>query len=142
MTYRVLHARRCKDGSLVHHVTFKGGDIGRADWIDDGLGWSAFAVRVTESGFRHEHLLGNFSTGEQVTAAVCQDHEAGLCVAPTRRFHSPADYGSAFLSCRDSAVEPGVPKGRHRARQAPSGPHEQNIPGTGSTRAAFHSPNL
>ena len=80
MTYRVLNARRCKDGSLVHHVTFKGGDIGRAVWIDDGEGWSAFAVRLTDDGFRHEHL-GNFSTGEQATSAASRDHEAGLRVA-------------------------------------------------------------
>ena len=80
MTYRVLNARRRKDGSIVQHVTFKGGDIGRANWMDDGLGWSAFAVRLTQDGFRHEHL-GNFATGEQATAAVRQDHEDTACFA-------------------------------------------------------------
>lgn len=80
MTYRVLKARRCKDGSLVAHVTFKGGDICRADWMDDGQGWSAFAVRLTQDGFRHEYL-GNFPAREHAAAAVREDHEAGLCVA-------------------------------------------------------------
>lgn len=80
MTYRVSMARRRKNGSLVHHVTFKGGDIGRADWIDDGEGWTAFAVRLTHDGFRHEHL-GNFPTGPDAAAAICQGHEAAACVA-------------------------------------------------------------
>jgi hypothetical protein len=80
MTYRVLKARRCRDGSLVRHVTFNRADVGRAVWMDDGHGWCAEAVRLTRVGFRQEHL-GNFPTEEQAAAAIQKDHEASQCGA-------------------------------------------------------------
>jgi hypothetical protein len=80
MGYRVLKPRLRKDGSLLHLVTFKSGDIGRAIWEDDGHGWSAFGVRHEGRGFRFEHL-GNFLTADEATAAVQKDHQATVGAA-------------------------------------------------------------
>lgn len=75
MPYRVLKARRCRDGSLVRHVTFNRTDVGRAVWMDDGHGWSAEAVRLTDKGFYHEHL-GTYPTCDDAASAVMRDHMA------------------------------------------------------------------
>jgi hypothetical protein len=80
MTYRVLNARRCRDGSLVRHVTFNRADVGRAVWMDDGHGWSAEVVRLTDKGFYHENL-GTYPTGNDAASAVMRDHKGVAAIS-------------------------------------------------------------
>ena len=55
-------------------------DVGRAVWMDDGHGWSAEVVRLTDNGFYHEHL-GTYPTGEQAASVVIRDHMAMAIIA-------------------------------------------------------------